>query len=208
LWFWFLRSARPFNLRLLLRKALPYRQGNLWLASRANWSKAWWQWAGSFDPRKSPIADPTGENCHLKQNGPVWFLAGTYGTRRTMRTCRVPSDKYLFFPLINYVLMPNSVPGLTCESAVDTARSMTDEPSSLVVDLDGRHLAEPTKYRQATKQCFDMGALAEPRYRIFPSAANGYDVMLRPLSRGKHELNFGGVLPGMIQAVTYTLVVE
>lgn len=35
-----------------------------------------------------------------------------------------------------------------------------------------------------------------------------YYVMLRPLSRGTHTLNFGGILPGMSQAVTYTLHVE
>jgi hypothetical protein len=32
--------------------------------------------------------------------------------------------------------------------------------------------------------------------------------MLRLLPPGTHTLNFGGVLPSMIQAVTYTLVVE
>ena len=32
--------------------------------------------------------------------------------------------------------------------------------------------------------------------------------MLKPLPPGKHELNFRGVLPRMIQAVTYTLTVE
>ena len=53
-----------------------------------------------------------------------------------------------------------------------------------------------------------MGALAEPRVQMFPSAANGYYVMLRPLAPGKHVLNFGGMLPGMSQAVTYTLLVE
>lgn len=53
-----------------------------------------------------------------------------------------------------------------------------------------------------------MGAFAEPKYRVFPSAANGYYVMLRPLSPGEHVLNFGGMLPTMSQAVTYTLLVE
>ena len=39
------------------------------------------------------------------QSGPVWFLADTYGTKRTIRTCTVPRGKHLFFPLINYVVM-------------------------------------------------------------------------------------------------------
>jgi hypothetical protein len=175
--------------------------------SQADWSKSWWQWAGSFNSDESPIADQTGENCHRKQQGAVWFLAGTYGTRRTIRTCRVPRGKYLFFPLINYVVMPRD-DGLSCASAVSTAKSITDYPTLLVLELNGHRLDGLVKYRQATKECFDMGALANPRYSIFPSAANGYYVMLRPLTPGRHILNFGGVLPNMLQAVTYTLIVE
>jgi len=179
--------------------------------SQADWSKAWWQWAGSFDAADSPIADRTGRNCQLKQHGPVWFLAGTYGTARTVRRCTIPRDKYVFFPLINYVVMPTTAQASCsscCASHTATAKSITDRPSYLVLDLDGHRIEGLAKYRQATTQCFDMGALAEPRYRIFPSAANGYYVMLRPLTPGKHVLNFGGVLPEMSQAVTYTLIVE
>ena len=179
--------------------------------SQADWSKAWWQWAASFDYADSPVADRTGKNCLLKQKGPVWFLAGTYGTRRTIRTCKVPRDKYLFFPIINYVVMPETE-GASCASCcasfAETAKSVTDKPSNLVLDLDGRRITDLAGYRQFTADCFDLGALAEPKYRIFPSAANGYYVMLRPLSPGKHVLNFGGILPTMSQAVTYTLFVE
>ena len=179
--------------------------------SQAAWSKAWWQWAGSFQQAESPVADRTGINCHLKQKGPVWFLAGTYGTARTIRTCRVPRDKFLFFPLINYVVMPSGQAGcnmLCCSSFAQTAKSITDGPSNLVLEIDGRRIDDLARYRQATTECFDMGELAQPAYRVFPSAANGYYVMLRPLSPGKHMLNFGGMLPGMSQAVTYTLIVE
>jgi hypothetical protein len=136
-------------------------------SSQAAWSKAWWQWAGSFDYAHSPVADRTGSNCHLKQKGPVWFLAGTYETVRTIRTCTVPRDKYIFFPLINYVVMPGSTKSSCpscCASFAEKAKTITDDPSLLV--------------------------------------------MLPPLSPGKHVLNFGGGLPELSQAVTYTLIVE
>lgn len=176
--------------------------------SQADWSKAWWQWAGSFSRTDSPIADLTGKNCHLKQSGPVWFLAGTYGTRRTVRTCTVPRDKYVFFPLINYVVMPTTRDATGCASFTQTAKAITDHPANLILDLDGRRVDNLAGYRQSTTPCFDMGAFTEPKYRVFPSAANGYYVMLRPLSPGEHVLNFGGMLPTMSQAVTYTLLVE
>jgi hypothetical protein len=176
--------------------------------NQAAWSRAWWEWAASFNYSESPVADLTGTNCHLKQNGPVWFLAGTYGTGRTIRTCTVPRGKYLFFPLVNYVVFPSGRGSTTCASARQTAKSVTDQPSFLVLDLDGRDVQDLVKHRQATSGCFDLGALTQPKQRIFPSAANGYYVMLKPLSPGRHVLNFGGVLNNMMQAVTYTLIVE
>jgi len=62
--------------------------------------------------------------------------------------------------------------------------------------------------RQATATCFDLGALADPPQVVFPTAANGYYAMLRPLRPGRYELEFGGALPSMLQAVTYHLTVE
>ncbi|HZF30614.1 MAG TPA: hypothetical protein VE907_15975 [Gammaproteobacteria bacterium] len=174
--------------------------------TQAAWSQAWWQWAASFDRRDSPIADETGERCASRQQGDVWFLAGTYGTARTIRKCVVPRGKFLFFPLINYVVMPRD-DRANCFAFIAEAARITDAVSYLIVDLDGRRLEHPEAYRQAT-QCFDVGSLARPTARIYPSAANGYYVMLRPLEPGTHELNFGGVLPSMRQAVTYALVVE
>lgn len=65
--------------------------------SQPELTRQWWQWAGSFDADKSPVADVTGERCGAGQEGPVWFLAGTYGSRPTHRTCRMPAGKYVFF---------------------------------------------------------------------------------------------------------------
>jgi hypothetical protein len=176
--------------------------------SQEDWSRAWWQWAGSFSARESPVADRSGDLCGSKQQGAVWFLAGTYGTQRTIRTCKVPAGKHLFFPLINYVVMPGPDGLTTCASAMGTATRITNSPAALFLEVDGLVLKNLTDHRQATKNCFDMGALTVAKYRVFPSAANGYYAMLKPLPKGTHILNFGGVLPSMIQSVTYTLIVD
>ncbi|MGE0387696.1 MAG: hypothetical protein AB7Q97_23470 [Gammaproteobacteria bacterium] len=176
--------------------------------SQSEWSRAWWQWAGSFEYRESPVADRDGSQCGSRQSGPVWFLAGTYGSGRTVRTCTVPAGKYLFFPLVNYVVMPPLEAEMTCEYARSTASRITDVPMALILEVDGKRVENLGGYRQATLECFDMGALAVPKAVVFPSAANGYYVMLKPLPPGKHEINFGGMLPGIQQAVTYTLQVE
>lgn len=174
--------------------------------SQADWSRSWWEWAASFDDNESPVADKNGSRCHLKQSGAVWFLAGTYGTRRTIRTCTVPAGKYLFFPLINYVVYPRAGYSLTCKDAIDTAAESMEGASSLILEVDGKLFKNLEANRQATRGCFDLAALAGGG--LMPSAANGYYIMLRPLSRGTHTLNFGGILPEMSQAVTYTLHVE
>jgi hypothetical protein len=85
---------------------------------------------------------------------------------------------------------------------------MTDRPDALVLEIDGKSIAPLKLYRQATAECFDMNANTPASARIFPSAANGYYVMLKPLAPGKHTLNFGGILSDMSQAVTYTIVVQ
>lgn len=181
--------------------------------SQAEWSRLWWQWAASFQYDESPVADQTGQNCQLKQNGRVFFLAGTYGSNRTIRKCGVPRGKYVFFPLINYIVTPCSSDGScqsapTCKEVEDTARATTDDPAMLILEIDGKRISNLQLHRQASPECFDMAALANPSFHVYPSASNGYYAMLAPLAPGTHVINFGGVLASMSQAVTYTLFVE
>lgn len=175
--------------------------------SQTEWSRDWWQWAASFDDDESPVADRTGESCHLKQSGPVWFLAGTYGSKRTVRHCKVPRDKHLFFPLINYVTTRPPDAEVPCASVIRDAARLTDNVQALVLELDGRRAESLEAHRMVTK-CFNIAERASPKQFVFPAAANGYYVMLKPLPPGTHVLNFGGALPRMLQAVTYTLEVE
>lgn len=175
--------------------------------SQEDWSRTWWQWAATFDPKASPIADRTGEHCAGNQSGDVWFLAGTYGSARTVRTCRVPRGKYLFFPIVNYVVMPDASRRLECASAIGTAARMTDDLLKVLLEVDGKTYDGLAEHRQAPRECFDLGALTPP-LSLYPTAANGYYAMLRPLPPGEHTINFGGALPTNIQVVTYTLIVE
>jgi hypothetical protein len=170
--------------------------------SQTEWSVRWWQWAFSFERVRSPISDRTGEMCASRQSGDVWFLAGTYGTRRTERSCTVPFGKVLLFPLINYVTFRGEGTKEDCVSLAVRAAALTDRPSALILDIDGKRYNGLDSHRLATP-CFGLvpGQHAD-------AVSNGYYVAIRPLSRGRHVLNFGGALPDMLQAVTYTLTVE
>lgn len=176
--------------------------------TQAEWSRRWWEWAMSFDDDLSPVADRTGIQCGNRQSGDVFFLAGTYGTARTVRTCRVPADKYLFFPLINYVFTPTRTGMPSCAQVTRDAERITEGAEMLVLEVDGVRYADLRRHRQASPECFNAWARHPSGARLFPSASNGYYVMLKPLPRGRHTLNFGGALPRMSQAVSYTLIVE
>lgn len=175
--------------------------------TQSEWSKIWWQWAASFDRSQSPISDQKGEFCGAKQSGPVWFLAGTYGTHRTIRHCKVPKGKHIFFPLINYVVTRPLDREVSCNSVIQKAARLTNDVSALVLEVDGSRIEGLESYRQPT-ECFNIAELSTPKQFVFPAAANGYYIMLKPLEPGTHVINFGGALPSMLQAVTYTVVVE
>jgi hypothetical protein len=176
--------------------------------SQGEWSRRWWQWASSFPSETSPIADRTGERCGAGQSGPVWFLAGAFGSALVQRLCIVPRGKYLFFPLINYVVFPYRDSPLTCAQATENAKEMTDSPTVLVAEIDGIKIPDLARYRQSTRGCFDLAARSDSRIAIPRSAANGYYLMLPPLAPGHHSLRFGGELPTLRQAISYELLVK
>lgn len=60
----------------------------------------WWKWAMSAPEDRSPVRDRTGEHAGWNQPEDLWFLAGTYGGR-VSRRCDVPSDRPVFFPVLN-----------------------------------------------------------------------------------------------------------
>jgi hypothetical protein len=171
-------------------------------ASQEEWSKRWWRWALSFDDDESPVADRDGRYCAEGQSGPVWFLAGTYGSARTVRSCRVPAGKTLFFPLVNHVTYEPDDADESCASLKQRAARLTPAPDALLLDVNGKRYSGLAAHRQATRRCFridDDDTLA---------AGNGFYVALGPLKKGRYTLNFGGILPALSQAVTYTLDVE
>ena len=172
-------------------------------ATQEEWSKRWWHWALSFDEDNSPVADDDGSRCAQGQSGPVWFLAGTYEARRVTRSCRVPAGKTLFFPLVNFIAFPPEDEREACASLMLRAEEETDAPAALVLDVNGKRFQALDAHRQATRGCF----LVAPQDDA-PAAGNGYYVAYGPLKPGRYTLNFGGILPSLSQAVTYTLDVR
>jgi hypothetical protein len=66
-------------------------------------SAEWWQWAVSIPTSVNPVLDTTGDNCMVGQRGSTWFLAGLFGGGTATRTCFIPEDKVLYFPVVNSI---------------------------------------------------------------------------------------------------------
>ena len=143
---------------------------------------------------KSPVRDINGTFCGVNQAGPVWFLAGGYGTSKIHRECDIPSDKYIFFPVINVLHFPRDpYVHLTCDEVKRAASVNNQHLDSFMVEIDGQKFINPVFYRQSSSSCFDLGARtsgANKAPHAYPSATDGYWIMLKPLSIGNHKIAF------------------
>jgi hypothetical protein len=179
----------------------------------------WWQWALGAPDASNPVSDQTGDQCGYGQDGPVWFLAGAFGSFKVRRVCKVPAGKVLFFPVINRVMFTQPRTSYTCEEARLRVEANNDRALELFAELDGVAIENVEKYRASSDGCFETFArilAVERPYPFQPAAASGFWLSLEPLSPGRHTLKFGGKYPGpnrsdpgrFVQDIEYELVVE
>jgi hypothetical protein len=157
------------------------------------WAAKWWQWAYSIPRDQSPLYDQTGERCGIKQTGPVWFLAGTFGGS-AVRQCTIPAGISLFFPILNTECSIAGGDGKTEQDLRKCAKTQIDRATNLELSIDGVRLQDLQKYR-AQSQLYTISLPANNIMGVAattsPSIAEGYWIFLNPLSPGKHEIRFG-----------------
>ncbi len=189
------------------------------------WNARWWQWATSFpaDPALNPVMDPTGAAGHLGQSGPVWFLAGTYGDQVT-RNVTIPRGKKILVPVMNqewdnvygfdplgYAAGSMSYPQLlqVCDYIIDQATNMS-------VTVDGTAIQNLESYRAPSPPfvCELEPTLAAlwgyPTGPIYPCAADGIYLILRPLTPGQHVIHIHSenlFYPWFVLDVTYNITI-
>jgi hypothetical protein len=186
------------------------------------WGAEWFKWLYSIPVDRNPITDPTGEFGSLNQSGPVWFLAGTFGTTAE-RTLTIPEGKGLFFPIFNYFNdypCPDSTfhpaPGQTLEAFLaEGAAGVIDLATALAVQVDGVELQNPFNYRAASHLvtftadpswvALDPCVTGQPQFGV----SDGYWVMLAPLPKGEHTIHILATVDawGFRLDVTYHLTV-
>jgi hypothetical protein len=177
----------------------------------SEWGAEWWKWAYGAPVDSNPVLDSTGEFADYGQSGAVWFLAGSFGETIT-RTVTIPSDKFLFFPVVNnaWVGPPTLKMGrYAVEHAID---SMVD----LACEIDGVSVSDLDDYRTATAVGEQYG-ITLPENNLFGVAAGTYYrtvdagiyLMLRPLEPGEHTIHiFASDDVSFTVDVMYYLTVE
>ena len=220
-----IQSAGPVALQLPIDVVPIPPQSHPYGASYATWGARWWQWALSAPFGSDPITDVDGTYCDFDQSGPVWYLAGSFGSA-TVRSCTVPAGAAIFFPIVNfYANYPcppefgfEPAPGQSLEEFLtEFVTTAIDGATNMLVEVDGVSLGDVTPFR-ATSGLIALDidpswAAADPCVTGAPQPAvvDGYWMMLPPLSPGAHTLHFHAELPnfgGFVLDVTYNLTVR
>jgi len=169
------------------------------------WSAAWWQWALSTPASQHPLTDSA--DCSAGQSGKVFFLGGTFTAvpvsgpneviGRAVRDCTIPTGKAIFFPILNGECSTLEGNGTTEAELAECAAFLADHVEDMTVTIDGKPLQNLNRYR-AQSPLFEFGPLPNPN--IFglatgatsPAVADGFYILLAPLSAGDHTIHFSG----------------
>ena len=191
--------------------------------SFAAWCEAWVKHLYAIPCEQHPLVAGDGIR-EMTQDGPVYFLSGALGGT-VHRTVAIPKGKGIFFPVLNYTATYpcrkysgfKPAPGQSLQEFLQfNAASMVNQAANMSVSLDGVRINDVVRYRVTTPlfyfiaapelTCLDPCVTGE----LQPGLTDGYWVMLKPLSPGKHTLHYRGSYPklGWVMDVTYEILVE
>jgi hypothetical protein len=178
----------------------------------AEWTARWWQWVLSIAKTENPLVDENGKSCAINQNGPVWFLAGTL-KGPAERSCAIPADKAILFPVINFEASVAEGDGTTDEELAARAKFEMDQITNIRAMISGTNVNELKQYRIQSPP-FNV-TLDEDNVLGLPAQttkmmSEGYWLFLKPLEPGTYDLySFGSCLAGRIKiGISYHLTIE
>jgi hypothetical protein len=180
----------------------------------------WWSWAfqdpspleGSYTDKKTD--EPRCEGEYVEG---LFFLAGSSGLDPVKRTCTVPADTPILFPVVNFVCSKateDKPPYTRCAKDFLNGNVLVD--STTYARLAGKDLkiqriaSGPFQWTiESDKNPYsDLGLPAEAG--IYKAASDGLWVYLEGgLNPGRYTLEFGGEFPNadFRQEITYNLKV-
>ena len=194
---------------------------------------AWTQWAFSKPvDEDSPLigGDPNYSEARCDgtplspTQGNTWFLAGTFDSSKVVRTCTMPVETQLFFPVVNWVAFPfpenpDETPENQREAAINAMDATLNDPKfRMRVTVDGKKVASDQIVRAISPPFFSVTMPEENAFDQFVEVpagkykgwtTDGLWVTLPPLPPGEHTIHFEASAPsvGVSQDNTYILTV-
>jgi hypothetical protein len=165
------------------------------------WAATWWQWAYSLpDDGTHPLTVDGEMDCSLGQKGKVWFLGGNLYGSEADRICEVPVGKAIFFPIVNIVCSEwtGDDDPLACAESPGVPPGSEFIMNPLSLKIDGKKVGGLHRFLVVSQETFVIGPTPDPAIWGAPAgettlgATRGYYVLLAPLSRGMHDIEFAG----------------
>ena len=176
--------------RILPPESLPYGK------TYAEWSAEFWKWGLEYPVAGHPFLDDPSFDFSARQSGQVWFWAAPDGPLERIVT--MPEGKAIFLTLRDVECSSLEAPpffGATEQEQRDCAKFFADHIVDLFCIIDGKPVKNLEAYRVSSPQ-FQFTA---PSPWIFgdtggagTAVADGYYLMLAPLSKGTHTIHYGG----------------
>jgi hypothetical protein len=123
----------------------------------------------------------------------------------------MPAGKALFMPVYNWIFGSGvfdcdpTVPGVPCnvDDLSALAAANTEVATVLEVTIDGVPVQNVRDYRASSPDPFSItypenSVVGVPAGTYYPQVADGYWLMLAPLSKGKHTIEIHVVAPGTL----------
>jgi hypothetical protein len=177
-------------------------------------SADWWKWALGFsNDNPNPFTDTTGALAGLNQDGHVFFMPGIAGPGSFSRTMTVPAGKPLLVPLVVTELSTLEGAGSTPTQVRSADKSFADLIDSLHATIDRMPVPDLFSHREVSPTFhFDAASnnpIGDPAGDSGIAEADGYWLMLPPMSPGTHVINAGGAVSSLGASfdLTTTIVV-
>jgi hypothetical protein len=189
----------------------------------------WWQkvfsipvYASDGSTIVNPQFDEAPTHALPSDSGGVEFLFGSFFTGVHQRTATVPANTPIFVPVFNTEWSnadtadpDGTLPGhWTASQLAAFAAGQMDATSNLHASVDSQDVPDMFSHRETSpifsytlpkNYSIDQVFFGENIKKVSPAAADGFYVMLQPLSAGQHTVNFGGNGSGFKLNITYHL---
>ena len=126
--------------------------------SYSEWSELWWKWILNVPKNLNPLLDDTGAFASTDQSHPhVFFLCQTHEQTdyTPSRKVRIPPNKSLFLPVINWISVMG-VDGGNDDELIRVAKMRMDVISNLKITIDEVKLSNELKNFRAFSRVFDV----------------------------------------------------